>query len=66
MGQLAQQAFLSSALHAKMHKQLDALELHRQRTIERLERAEILAFDNDQEFRKLEELKKELLSIRFV
>lgn len=64
--ELAKQAFLALALHAKMHKQLDKLEEHRQATIQRIEEREILAYDNDREFQQLEELKKELLAISFV
>lgn len=59
------QAFAVLSLHAKMHGQLDSLSLRRQQAIERLEAAEIMAFDNDAEFRQLEAMKKELLSIRF-
>jgi hypothetical protein len=62
----AQQAFLYLAFHAKMHKRLDGLMQHRQDTIQRLERAEIKAYDNEAEYQKLEAMKKELLGIKFV
>jgi hypothetical protein len=61
-----QQAFLYLSLHAKMHKQLDALEERKQGALQRIERAEIRAYDDEADFRKLEDLKKELMAISFM
>jgi hypothetical protein len=61
---MKQRLFLTLSLHAKMHKQLDQLNLQQQ-LVERIEKAEIKAFDNETEYNRLEQMKKELLSIRF-
>jgi hypothetical protein len=59
-------AFAHLALHAKMHKQLDYLPSRVDQDVERIEKAQILAAGNDGEYAKLENLKREILSIRFV
>jgi hypothetical protein len=66
---LRQQVFLKLSTHAKMHKQLDnlqAVQSRLQRDVQRIEEAEIRAYDNDARFQELERMKKELLAIRFV
>lgn len=60
------QAFALLSLHAKMHSQLDQLDMRRRSIVARIEKAEIQAYDNDAEYQQLEAMKKELLSIRFV
>ena len=66
---VARQAFVVLAMHAKMHQQLDALHVMQARlgeTVSRIERAEIKAYADDSEYQKLENLKKEVLAIRFL
>lgn len=61
-------AFLTLALHAKMHERLtglDAVVARRREDVARIERAEIIAFADDAQWRRLEALKAELLRIRF-
>lgn len=59
-------AFAQFALHAKLHQQLDELDARVARDVERIEAAEIQAYDNTPEFGRLEALKREILGIRFV
>ena len=58
--------FVILSMHAKMHRQLDAIESHYRGVLQEIEEKEILAYDNETEFSRLEALKKELLAIHFV
>ena len=61
-----QQAFLELSMHAKIHQKLERLDDTYRDLLQRIEEKEINAYDNDVVFGKLEELKAELMSIRFL
>jgi hypothetical protein len=62
----AKQLFLRWSMHAKLQQRLDELNVSYQRDLERIEREEIMAYDDDKRYAQLEVLKKELLNIGFL
>ena len=62
---LAQKTLLTLSMHAKIHKNLDNVHTHYRRLLEKIEEAEIRAYRDEEKFEKIEDLKAELLSIRF-
>ncbi len=52
--------------HAKIHKELDELGTRYRRLLQRIEEKQIASYRHDGKYRRLEELKEELLSIRFL
>ena len=62
----ARNAFMTLCMHAKMHQRLDSLNTRLGGMITRIETAEIRAYADDSKFQELEQLKKQLLAIRFV
>lgn len=59
-------AFITLSAHAKIHKKLDSLDAQYRTLLEDIERREITSYRDDATFEKLELLKHELLSIRFI
>ncbi len=61
-----QQAFLKLSIHSKIHYGLRKMDRHYRDALEKIEKKEILAYDDDKRYEKLEQLKSELLEIRFI
>lgn len=59
------QIFATIALHAKMHRKLDSAGTHYRDLLHRVERDAILAAKDDALFEQIEELKRELVRIKF-
>ena len=62
----AKELFIRLSMHAKLQQRLDELNVSYQKDLERIEKEEILAFDDDVKFAQLEQLKEELLDIGFL
>ena len=61
----AKEAFLHLCMHAKIHEKLDSIPWY-QEEIDRIDKAKIRAYDNNDEYTQLEATKRELLAIRFI
>ncbi len=62
----AQRALAYLGTHAKIHRELDTLDRRYRTLLMDIERKEILAYDDDLRYLRLEDLKRELIAIRFV
>jgi hypothetical protein len=63
---LVNAAFLHLSMQAKLHRKLDAVASEQERLVERIERDEIRAYNDDIQYSKLEDLKSRVLAIRFL
>lgn len=64
--QVRNAAFAKLSMYAKMHRSLDAVSVKKQNMIQRIEEDEIRAYEDDVTYSKLEELKTQILTIRFL
>lgn len=62
---MKQYVFSVLSAHAKIHRHLDGIERHYRDVLRKVEEKEILAYDDDARFERLEDMKAELLQIRF-
>ncbi len=58
--------FAKLSMYAKMHRNLDAVAVKKHKMIHRIEQDEIRAYEDDITYSRLEELKKQILAIRFL
>lgn len=62
---MKQYLFSVLSTHAKIHKHLDSLNKQYRDVLREIEKKEILAYNNEKMFDRLEGLKSELLEIQF-
>jgi hypothetical protein len=66
MHPLTTNLFAKMSMHAKVQRRLDSIDVRFNRVIQRIEQEEIKHYDDDGRFAELEQMKRELLAIRFL